>query len=105
MDVAFASVQLRDLCASHSDLVRRYGDRQARRIAQRLQTLRVALDLTELKTMPGRLHPLVADRTDCFALDLIHPKRLVFEVDVNDGCDVWTARAATVVVLEIVDYH
>ena len=45
----------------------------------------------------GRCHPLTQDRKGQYAVDLIHPYRLVFE---KNGNEIQIAN-----ILEIVDYH
>lgn len=101
----FRDRRLRDLVASHRHLVRRFGEPCARKIAQRLQQLRVAETLKDLRLMAGRCHELTGDRAGCLALDLVHPLRLVFEpLDPPDGPLDWDAVKA-VIVLDVVDYH
>ena len=45
----------------------------------------------------GRCHPLSSNRKGQFAMDLVHPKRLIFE---KVGSTIQIAR-----MIEIVDYH
>ena len=45
----------------------------------------------------GRCHPLTGDRNGQFAVDLVHPYRLVFE---KNGEEIQIAN-----IIEIVDYH
>lgn len=45
----------------------------------------------------GRCHPLKGDRKDQYAVDLVHPQRLVFE---KKGSQIKIAN-----IMEIVDYH
>ncbi len=105
MEVAFASERLRDLVASERALVRAYGKACARRIGQRLQQLRVAETLADLRLMSGRCHELTGDRAGCLALDLVHPLRLVFEPAARlPGAMDWSL-ITSVIVIEIVDYH
>lgn len=89
-------------------MTRTFGQVRARRIAVRLQQLRVAETLAEIRLVTSRCHELTADRSGQLALDLDGPYRLLFEpvewvVDGHGKLD-WTAVRA-VVVLEIVDYH
>ena len=105
VEVRFDDRRLRDLVASQRDLVRRFGEPCARKIGQRLQQLRVAETLADLRLMAGRCHQLNGDLAGCLALDLVHPLRLVFEPsDPPDGPLDWAAVRA-VIVLDIVDYH
>ena len=45
----------------------------------------------------GRCHPLKGDRKNQYAVDLVHPQRLVFE---KKGNEIQIAN-----IMEIVDYH
>ena len=45
----------------------------------------------------GRCHPLKGSRKNQYAVDLIHPKRLVF---IKIGSEIQIAN-----IIEIVDYH
>jgi proteic killer suppression protein len=108
VDVFYADRKLAAVCASMAKMTRAFGAVRARRVAMRLQQLRVAETLAELRLATGRCHELTEDRKGCVALDLDGPYRLVFEpvewvADVRGHLD-WSAVRA-VVVLEIVDYH
>jgi plasmid maintenance system killer protein len=105
VEVRFRDRGLRDLVASKRNLVRRFGEPCARKIAQRLQQLHVAETLHDVRLMAGRCHQLTGDRVGCLALDLVHPRRLVFEPTdpAEEPLDWRLVKAVTV--LEIVDYH
>ncbi|ALE80401.1 hypothetical protein WY02_20535 [Pseudonocardia sp. AL041005-10] len=105
MDVSFADPRLEDRCEKEKDLRRCYGDRQAKKIMLRIQHMKIAKTLAELRTMPGRLHPLSADRSGDYAMDLVHPDRLVFTVEVPDGHNVWSTTEVKINIVEIIDYH
>ena len=70
----------------------------AEKIHQRIDEL-TAIDTIEhmVQFRIGRCHPLKGNRKDQYALDLVHPYRLVFE---KVGEQIQIAR-----ILEIVDYH
>lgn len=108
MDVFFADRKLAAVCASMAKMARAFGAVRARRVAVRLQQLRVAETLAEIRLVTGRCHELVGGRAGCLALDLDGPYRLLFEpvewvMDGNGALD-WSGVRA-VVVLGIVDYH
>jgi proteic killer suppression protein len=108
VDVLYADRKLAALCASMAKMTRELGTVRARRVAMRLQQLRVAETLAELRLATGRCHELTEDRKGCLALDLDGPYRLVFEpvewvTDARGTLD-WSAVRA-VIVLEIVNYH
>ena len=108
MEVLFSSRRLRDTCASEREMVRQFGAVRARRVALRLQQLRVAETLDDLRAMTGRCHLLGGDRSGSLALDLDGPYRLIFRPaewleDASGRLD-WTG-VKSVVVLEITNYH
>ncbi len=49
------------------------------KLKRRLDDIKAASDMSVLKTLPGRCHPLVEDRKGQWAIDLDHPLRLIFE--------------------------
>ena len=80
MDILFATEKLRKTCNSEKQLRRKYGDRQAKRIQQRLYELYAAETLADVSHLPPpRCHALVGDRAGQFAVDAVHPFRLIFE--------------------------
>lgn len=80
MDIDFQSDTLRAQCNTFRLLVRHYGEIQAKKIRQRLDDLRAAETLAEMRQLPGRCHELKGDRAGQLSLDLHHPYRLIFEV-------------------------
>lgn len=79
---------------------------RARRIQQRINDLRAAETLADMRYLPGRCHELTADRKGLLSLDLDHPYRLLFRPaeqagpGPGGGLD-WTQ--VTAVVVESVD--
>jgi len=109
MRVFFATPRLRDICASDKAMVRAYGATRARRLQVRLQHLRVAETLAELRELGGRPHELTGDRKGSIAVDLDGPCRLIMrpldaEDSVVDPPIDWTVIRA-VVIDDVVDYH
>lgn len=70
----------------------------ANKIHQRIDQI-TAADTVEVlvKFRIGRCHPLSQNRKGQYAMDLVHPYRLVFE---KHGEEIQVAN-----ILEIVDYH
>lgn len=68
------------------------------KIHQRIDEIRAA-DTVEMMVQfhIGRCHPLVNNRKGQYAVDLVHPYRLIFE---KNGDEIQIAN-----ILEIVDYH
>lgn len=107
-DILFRTEKLRKVCNDDRLLKKEYGDR-AKRIRQRLDELRAARTLEEMRFLPAaRCHELKGDRRGQLAVDLVHPYRLTFTpVDPKkqeDGGLDWSSVTA-VVIEEIIDYH
>ena len=111
MQISFQSMRLAELFDSERDLRRAYGDRQTKIILARIGVLANAGTLAMVPhAPPQRLHQLVGGRQDQFAVDLVHPYRLVFEPDhdpiprkEDGGIDLTEVTAITI--LEVIDYH
>jgi len=111
MDVSFSSQKLQKLCNNAGKLRGVFGPKCAEKIQRRLNELQAADCLEDLRNLPGpRCHELKADRDGQFAVDLEHPKRLIFvpdhdpvPFDVNGGID-WR-QITRVQITEICDYH
>jgi len=80
MDISFRSGKFRELCNSDRLLIKEFGQHRAKKIRQRLDDLRAAENLGEMRNLPGRCHELKGDRKGQLSLDLDHPHRLIFEV-------------------------
>jgi len=109
MDIIFKSKKLEALCNSDTAMRKAYGARLAKVLRRRLDDLRAAPDLQMMKALPGRCHELTGDRSGQLALDLEHPKRLVFEPSneispIKDRALNW-AGITEIKIVEIVDYH
>ena len=110
MDITFASEKFEKQCNNHSQLVRKQGDRRAKKIRQRLDDLRAATTLEDMRSLPGRCHELAGDRAGQLSLDLDHPHRLIFEPAHNplprkpDGGLDWTQITA-IEIIDVEDTH
>ena len=108
MEINFKDKNLKDLCEQQSLAQRKLGMRMAQKLQARLADLMAVSSVKEL--VAGRPHPLTGDRAGQFALDLVHPQRLVFEPDhepvpqTEDGGIDW-GRVTRVSVSWIGDYH
>ncbi|MCF7673842.1 MAG: type II toxin-antitoxin system RelE/ParE family toxin [Akkermansiaceae bacterium] len=110
MDVSFHTKKLEKLANSGKEQQRQLGNNAAKKFKRRLDDLRAARNLAEMSLLPGRLHPLIGDRSGEFSLDLEHPNRLLM-VPAHDpvplkedgGVD-WDAVTA-VEITEITDTH
>lgn len=108
VDVFFADRQMADDYASEKQLKRRFGTIRAKRIGLRLQQLRVAEDLADLRAVTTRVHALHGDLAGMVALDLDGPYRLVVEPlwpPAHDSSEADWSAVTSVVVRDITDYH
>lgn len=98
-------------CNSPKEMQKKYGPRMARILQQRLVELANAVTLDDVRRLPAaRCHELSGGLEGQLAVDLVHPKRLVFRPDHEpvptkpDGGMDWT-RVTRVLVTEVADYH
>ena len=111
MDIAFKTRKLERVFNSERALKATYGSRMARTITIRLAVLRNARDLAMVPTTPPeRRHRLSGKRSGQYAVDLVHPHRLVFQPNhdpvprlADGGIDAGQVTAITIV--EVTDYH
>lgn len=77
MEISFKTKKLKKLCEQTKQAEKELGQKGAKKLRTRMAELKAASSVTEL--CAGRPHPLSGDRKGQFALDLVHPQRLVFE--------------------------
>ena len=111
MEIVFRTQKLARTFNSLKLLQRAHGDRMARAIASRLAVLNAAGTLSMVPVdPPERRHQLKGDRDEQFAVDLVHPHRLVFEpnhepVPRRDDGGIDTDRVTSIRIVGVVDYH
>ena len=90
--------RIEKVCTDARTAERTYGREMADKIHQRIEEIDAA-DTVEMMIQfhIGRCHPLTQNRKGQYAVDLVHPYRLVFE---KNGNEIQIAN-----ILEIVDYH
>jgi toxin HigB-1 len=108
MKITFENEDYKTLCEQSNIAQRKLGPQMAKKLRARLAELMAASSVAEL--CAGRPHPLKGDRAGQFALDLVHPRRLVFEPDQDpvpfkdDGGIDWS-QVTQVCIVWIGDYH
>ena len=110
MKIVFRNKKLAKTFNSHNALRKAYGDRMARTIMTRLAVLREASTLSMVPTSsPDRRHRLHGNRAGQYAVDLIHPHRLIFEPGETPaqktGCEINTDAVTAITIIEVIDYH
>jgi len=79
MDIVFKDNNFKEECNDQRLLQRKHGAKRAKKIRQRLDDLRAANVLEDMRNLPGRCHELTHNKEGQFSLDLDHPYRLIFE--------------------------
>jgi len=98
MRIEYRTKSIQKICTDFSAAKKKYGEKNALKISQRIQ------EISSIKSVElmiqfglGRCHPLTGDRKRQYAVDLVHPFRLVFSV-VQDNEE-------TALIIEVIDYH
>ena len=98
MKITYKTKTNEKVCTDVRTAERKHVSKMAEKISQRLDEIRAADTVeTMVRFRIGRCHPLTGDRNGQFAVDLVHPYRLVFE---KNGEEIQIAN-----IIEIVDYH
>ena len=111
MDIVFRTRKLEKTFNSDNDLQKTYGSQMARKIKTRLAVLSKARALAKVPTTPPeRRHQLHGDRDEQFAVDLVRPRRLVFEpnhepLPRRDDGGIDTEQVTAITIIDVVDYH
>ena len=105
MQLLFANSQIEKVCTSPERAVKKYGERCARILLERLRQMREAKDIETLTRIPGHYHPLTADRKGQWACRLQGGLRLVFVPGACGEMVIKEITDPTLTILKIVDYH
>lgn len=98
MDIQYKNVQIRKVCTSAQIAEKKYGNRMAEIIQLRIDQIQAADTVEEMiQFRIGRCHPLVGNRKNQYAVDLLGAQRLIFE---KIGKEIQIAN-----IMEIADYH
>lgn len=81
LNVTFSATKLQKTCEDNREAVREYGPLRAKLIRRRLDDLRAADSLEDMRALPQtRCHELKGNRAGQLSVDVGHPYRLLFEV-------------------------
>lgn len=98
MQVKYRNKQVEKVCTNASAARKKYGNRMAQLISQRIGEIRSASTVEMMiECRIGKCHALKGDREGQYAVNLLNAQRLVFTKD-GDTVQVVTIE-------EIVDYH
>ena len=99
MLLRYKTKKLEKACNDYSFATKIYGDNMATKLQMRIDQMTAFSSVEELiKYRIGRCHMLTGDRNGQYAMDLVHPYRLIFIVDKSGEIQVSE-------IIEIVDYH
>ena len=110
MDITFRDKGLKKYANDDRLAIRKLGAKRAQVFKSRLDDLRAAESLEDVRHLPGRYHELAENRKGQWACDLDHPYRLVFtpheEPVPSDkhGRYLWI-EIKGVEIVEIANYH
>lgn len=98
LDIEYKNKGLKTVCTNASAAKKKHGWRMAEIIHRRIDQINSA-DSVDLMVQYkiGRCHQLSGDRQGQYAVDLIHPYRLVFEVRCNEKTFAF--------IIGVFDYH
>ena len=98
LKITYKDKKIEEVCTDYAKAKRQHGAAMAGKIHQRIKEIH---NTDTVETMVqygiGRCHLLRGDRKGKYAVDLIHPYRLIFE---KHGEEIQIAH-----IMEIVDYH
>jgi len=112
MKIEYRNPTIRTVCTDTTVARRTYGLPMALKISQRCTQIEQAECIGELlDKREGRCHRLKGNRKEQFAMDLVHPMRLIFSVTPTLHLCLEAIESAsedvlqTAVIEEITDYH
>ncbi len=98
MQIEYKNSRIEKVCTNAYEAERKYGKEMAEKIQLRIDQISAALSVEMMMQYKiGRCHQLKGNRKEQYAMDLVHPYRLVFE---KKGNEIQIAN-----IMEIVDYH
>lgn len=107
MIIEFKSKKLQKTCEDPRIAQKQFGKTIGNRLLQRVIEFSRAESLKEISKIPAaRLHKLEGKRADEYAVDLVHPFRLVFKPILDNDGDINKLELINVISIEeVIDYH
>ena len=98
LKIEYKNKKLEKVCTDAKTAEKQYGCQMAEKIQMRIDQITAADSINMLVQLHiGRCHALTGDRKGQYAMDLVHPYRLVFQEKENS--------VEIALILDIVDYH
>ncbi len=110
MEITFTDKKWEKFTADYSKCCKKWGNTMATVLIKRLNTIRYANTLEDVRNLPGTFHELTGNRKGQWACHLKQPYRLIFKPHENpiptnkNGQYIWQ-KITGIEVIEIVDYH
>lgn len=79
MDVLFKTKALQKRCCSEKQRVKYWGKATAKKLGRRLDDLKAASCLEDMRNLPGKCHELKGDLAGLLAIYLVGPQRLILK--------------------------
>ncbi len=107
MIVEYKNTKLKKQCEDPTIAQKDFRTGIGNKLSQRISEFISAVNLSDIKALPAaRLHKLEGARSDEYAVDLVHPHRLVFKPILDDRNNIRMLELITVVrIEEVTDYH
>lgn len=98
MQIEYKNNKIKKVCTNAYEAEKKHGKEMAEKIHMRIDEISAALSVEMMiQYKIGRCHFLKGNRANQYAVDLVHPYRLIFE---KIGDQIQIAN-----IIEIVDYH
>ncbi|MDY2888461.1 MAG: type II toxin-antitoxin system RelE/ParE family toxin [Candidatus Caccosoma sp.] len=99
MNITYKNKKMHKICTDASIAAKTYGSEMALKIAMRVDQIQATDSIEVLvQNKIGRCHQLRGNRKNEYAMDLVHPYRLVFKIDEFNNIQI-------AFIMEIIDYH
>lgn len=110
--IEFKSNRLKERLETFSECVKKYGKNNAKKVFQRLTQITSSENLEEFSKLErsARCHPLKGNREGQYAIDVIHPFRIIFEPVVDSGAfredgSLNLEKVTRIKILDVKNYH
>ena len=98
MEITYKTKKLQKVCNNYSEAQKTYNKEMADKIHMRIDEISAAESVEMMIQFKiGRCHDLKGNRKGQYAVDLVHPYRMIFK---KDG-----EKTEIVKIVEIADYH
>lgn len=106
MDIEFKNKKIKKRCEDPREAQKEYGKIIGNKLTQRVEELRAADNLEVIRNIASmNLHKLKGRRSDEYAIDLVHPFRLIIS-PILDGETIIELKLIEVIKIEeVIDYH